>query len=140
MNLLKEKVVVYTALSKKIFYAKNIICQYVIEKDFVPLNPFSAFGYFLEDRVERDLVRICNNNVVRIVDEIWSFGEVSNGVLAEIEYAMQLKKKIRLFTAGSKIQKIHEISAKELIFEDDFISKNEQEKFIDSLYRYIETY
>ena len=38
--------VVYTAHSKKNFYAREIISVFVLDKGSVPLNPFMNFGYF----------------------------------------------------------------------------------------------
>lgn len=55
-----------------------------------------VFGYFLLDAVDRDSVRVGNNNLVKQCDEIWVFGAVSNGVLAEIQIANKQGKPVRL--------------------------------------------
>ena len=81
------------------------ISKYVIEQHKVPLNPFMIFEYFLLDTVNRDLVREGNNNLVIRSDEIWVFGPVSNGVLAEIKIAKEMNKPVRYF----KIEKPHKI-------------------------------
>lgn len=75
---------VYPAYSKHNFYLQNHINQFCLEKRSVPLNPFMLFRYFLGDSVPRETVYRANNNIVRIADAVWSFGEVSDGVLAEI--------------------------------------------------------
>jgi hypothetical protein len=81
------------------------ISKYVFEQHGVPLNPFMISEYFLLDTVDRDLVREGNNNLVKRADEIWVFGPISNGVLAEIKIAKELSKPIRYF----KIEKSKEI-------------------------------
>lgn len=76
------------------------------------------YDYFLLDSVDRDLIREGNNNIVRKCDEIWVFGPISNGVLAEIKIAQKSNKTLRYF----KIEKPHdiiEISAKEVDMEDE---------------------
>jgi len=42
------------------------------------------FDYFMLDMVPRDTVREANNNLLRKADELWVFGQISDGVAAEI--------------------------------------------------------
>lgn len=75
------------------------------------------FDYFMGDMVERDVVRNANNNIVAKCDEVWVFGQIADGVLAEIKLAKSLNKKIRYFAIrNSKI--IEEISQEEVVFEE----------------------
>lgn len=92
-----DKPLVYTAMSKHLFYFRMFISVFVLEHGGVPLNPFMVFDYFLLDAVDRDLVREGNNNLVKRCDEIWVFGAVSNGVLAEIQIANKQGKPVRYF-------------------------------------------
>jgi len=96
---------VYTAMSKHLFYYRMYISQFVIEKGKVPLNPFMIFDYFLLDTVDRDLVRKSNNSLVLRSDEIWVSDAISNGVLSEILIAQKANKCIRYF----QIKKPHNI-------------------------------
>jgi hypothetical protein len=125
LNLNSDKILVYTAMSKYLFYYRMHISKYVLENSGVPLNPFMIFDYFLLDSVDRNLVREGNNNLVKRADEVWIFGNVSNGVLAEIKIAKELGKNIKYF----KIEKPHNIipiSLKEVKMEDDVLEfKNE---------------
>ncbi len=117
-NLNKDKPLVYTALSKHLFYYRMFISKFVLEQGGVPLNPFMVFDYFLLDTVDRDLVREANNNLVKRSDQIWVFGAVSNGVLAEIRIAKSMNKTIRYF----KIEKpntIIECGIDEVEMEDE---------------------
>ncbi len=80
----KEYPLVYPAYSKRNYFRHMHISQYCLEKKLVPLNPFMLFRYFLGDTVPRESVYRANNNIVRICDEVWTFGEISDGVLAEV--------------------------------------------------------
>lgn len=106
LSLNGSKKLVYTAMSKHYFYYRMHISRYVLEQKKVPLNPFMLFDYFLLDSVDRDLVRDANNSVVLRSDEIWVFGPISNGVLAEILLAQKVQKPISYF----KIEKPHTIT------------------------------
>src|SRR5438067_2240001 len=91
-HITKPKPLVYTAMSKHLFYYRMHISKYVMEQGRVPLSPFMVFDYFLLDTVDRDLVREGDNSLVMRSDETWVFGDVSNGVLAEIQLAKQHDK------------------------------------------------
>ena len=89
---------IYPAHSKHYFYFRMHISQFVLQQGCVPLNPFMIFEYFMLDTVNRDVIRAANNTMVERADEVWVFGPVSNGVLAEIRLAKKLKKPIRYFS------------------------------------------
>jgi hypothetical protein len=55
------------------------------------------FDYFLLDSVDRNLIRDANNSIVLRADQIWVFGPISNGVLAEIMLAKKANKVIAYF-------------------------------------------
>ncbi len=137
MDIFEEKKVIYTAQSKYLFYAKMLICKYVLENDAVPLNPFNIWGYFLDDMVDRNLVRKGNNNVVRIVDETWVFGQISDGVLAEIEYTQKLNKPLKFFSAGSKYTDIKPIEIEDLQFEEDVLVGKTADEIKKDIKQYI---
>jgi len=114
----QDKPLVYTAFSKHYFYYRMFISKYVLEQGKVPLNPFMVFDYFLLDTVDRKVIREGNNNLVKRADELWVFGPISDGVLAEIKIAQKMEKLIRYFA----IQKPHQIvplRADEAEFEED---------------------
>lgn len=121
----KNMKLVFTAQSKEYFYCRDVVCQFVFEQKggYLPVNPFRAFGYFLGDRVNRDLVRMANNQLIRTCDELWVFGNISDGVLFEIYRAIYLNKKIRFFTIGNKIEDIMEISIDEIKCEPEVHAK-----------------
>jgi len=118
LNLMSDKNLVYTAMSKHLFYYRMHISKYVIEQHGVPLNPFMIFDYFLLDTVDRKLVREGNNNLVKRADECWVFGPISNGVLAEIKIAASLNKPIKYYSI-EKSQEIISIPVEEVEMEDE---------------------
>lgn len=115
----QEMKLVFTAQSKEVFYCRDVICQYVLEKGMLPINPFRVFDYFLSDRVDREIIRRGNNQLIRKCEELWVFGKIADGVLFEIASAIEQSKKIRFFTVGTKIEEIREISVEQISFEPE---------------------
>lgn len=121
---------VFTAHSKTNFYARNVICQHVFEKGYIPINPYRSFGYFLDDRVDRDIIRNANNQMVFRCEELWVYGPISDGVLFEIAYALKCKKPVKFFSVGTSIEDIAEISVDDLKFEPEVHAKRIKRKDI----------
>jgi hypothetical protein len=115
--------IVFTAQSKRFFYCRDAVCQYVFDRNHAPVNPFRAFEYFLSDRVDRDRVREANNALVLRADQLWVFGqELADGVLAEVQLAAQNGKPIRFFSIDPSPEKIRELDIAELKFEREVLS------------------
>jgi uncharacterized FAD-dependent dehydrogenase len=100
---------IFTAQSKKFFYSRDVVCEYVFNQGMLPINPFRIFDYFLGDRVPRDIIRQANNHLVRVCDELWVFGPIADGVLFEVIYAINMHKPIRFFSIGTKSSEIYPI-------------------------------
>lgn len=129
---------VYTAQSKKFYFAKMLISQFTFEHDAVPLNPFNVFAYFLHDMVDRKKVMKGNARIIEASDEIWAFGPIADGVLAEIKMAMELGKPIKFFTAGSNYDAIKEIDdLDQLHFEDKALRNNSRDDIIFMIKEYV---
>ena len=118
-DLHEDRKLVFTALSCRNFHQGMLICKFVFEQDAVPVNPFNLYGYFMYEMVDRDRVRNANNNVLKRCDELWVFGEISDGVLSEILTVKKQNKPIRYFDISKLPDEINEISIDELQFEDD---------------------
>ncbi|MDB5161787.1 MAG: hypothetical protein JWM52_295 [Candidatus Saccharibacteria bacterium] len=97
LELKNDKPLIYTAMSKHLYYFRMFISKFVYDNNGVPLNPFMISDYFMLDTVDRDVIREGNNSVVKGSHEIWVFGDVSNGVLAEIQMAKEQNKPVRYF-------------------------------------------
>ena len=109
--------VVFTAMSKKYFYMRFFVTKFALEQGVVSINPFASFDYFLLDAVERDTVRRANNTLVARADELWVFGDIADGVRAEIVQAWQQHKAVRFF-AFRNDKHIYEVEIGELVYED----------------------
>ena len=118
LQLQQKKPLIYTAMSKHFFYFRTHISKFVLDHGGVPLNPFMIFDYFLTDTVDRGIVREANNNLVHRADELWVFGPISDGVLAEINIAKEQNKPIQYF-AIEKSKTIRPISKEHVILEPD---------------------
>lgn len=77
------------------------------------------FDYFLLDALDRDLVREANNNLVKRADEIWVFGQISDGVLAEIKIAQDLQEPIKYFKIENSRDIVPIVSKNEIEMEND---------------------
>jgi hypothetical protein len=109
--------VVFTAMSKKYFYMRFFVTKFALEQGVVPINPFTSFDYFLLDAVERDTVRRANNTLVARADELWVFGDIADGVRAEIVQAWQQHKTVRFFAFRSD-KYIYEVEIGDLVYEN----------------------
>ena len=83
----------------------------------MPINPFMSFGYFLSELVDRNTVRNGNNNVLKRCDELWVYGDVSDGVLAEIQMFKAMGKPIRYFHIGKQPDSATEVTEAQLVYE-----------------------
>lgn len=88
----------------------------------MPLNPFMVFNYFMGDSVDRDVVRQANNVLVARADELWQYGAVSDGALAEIVQARKENKPVRYFDVIAN-KDIVEIKIEDVILEPDVADK-----------------
>ena len=128
---------IYTSHSKHNYYAKQIISAFVLKQGLVPLNPFMNWDYFLGDMVKRDLVRKANTHLIKLSDEIWQFGEISNGCYHELLLGIKQRIPIKYFTASDQINTIKPINnLDDLAFEQELSDEIDIEKFRQELKEY----
>jgi len=113
------KKLVFTAMSKRRYYLKGHVAKLVFDQGSIPLNPFLCYDYFLLDTVDRDKVREANFELISRCDELWVFGEVSDGVLKEILFAKNRGIPIRYFKIVDEPLKFIEISEEEVEYEEE---------------------
>ena len=94
LRIKKNYPLVYPAYSKRNFYLQTYISKYCLERHRIPLNPFMIYRYFLSDLIPRQHVYLGNASIIKSVDELWTFGPLSDGVIAEIELAKKRSQKI----------------------------------------------
>ena len=124
IKLENKRKLVYTAVTKHYSYFKDHINKFVIEQGYAPISPWGV-PYFMLDTVERNALRETNNTYIIKADEIWVFGPVSDGVLAEIILAKKMNKPIRYFKIINS-KHVKEITKNEVEFEDNLeIHRNE---------------
>jgi hypothetical protein len=126
MDRFEKRAAVYTAYSKHFFFAKMLISAYVLDKNYVPLNPFNNWEYFMDDMVDRDFVIRGNNNLILLADEVWTFGPIADGVFAEVKLANSLGKPVRYYSVGKKIKDIQPLTNDALVFEDELLKQFER--------------
>lgn len=119
MDLTKEnnRKLIYTASTKHVSYFRDHINKFVIEQGYAPISPWGV-PYFMLDTVDRNALRETNNTYVLKADEVWVFGPISDGVLAEILLAKEKGKNVRYFKI-IKSKEIQEITKEELEFEEE---------------------
>lgn len=116
-KLRKKLKIVFLAYSKKNFYWRQHLQKIALEMGYVPLNPFMTFDYFLLDSLPRNKVRLGNNNLIMIADELWVIGDISDGVIVEIRIAKELNKKIRYFSVDGLPKKLIKVKRGDLKIE-----------------------
>jgi hypothetical protein len=117
--------IVFTAQSKLSFYCREAVAEFTFSKGAIPINPFLVFGFFLGDRVSRELIREANEVLVLRSDELWVFGrDLANGVLREISLAANAGKPIRFFTVEDRPEAIQELHVDALRFEGEVRNKS----------------
>ena len=55
-----------------------------------------------ERTVDRNSLISANNDLIRRSDELWVFGEISDGVKEEIKLAESLNRQVKYFEVGEK--------------------------------------
>ena len=128
-----ERKVVFTAQSKQYFYCRDAVCEFVLRQGCIPVNPFRLFDYFLGDRVDRGLIRNGNNEMIKRCDELWVFGNVSDGVLFEIVMCRQMGKVVRFFNIDNRANQIHELKTEEITFEPEIHARQIKKEDLLSL-------
>lgn len=101
--------VVFAAMSKRNFFLREHIIKFILEKGCTPTCAFMMFSYFLLDTVDRKLLIEANNDLIRRSDELWVFGEISDGVIEEVNLAQKMRIPVRYYCIDQFPQEIKEI-------------------------------
>lgn len=73
-------------------------CRFVVSRKRVPIAPHLLFPQFVSERTERGLAMKMDYLLLLRCDEVWVFGEITEGMAAEIEMAEDEGKRVRYFT------------------------------------------
>lgn len=113
-----ERRVIFAAMSKRSFYLREHIIKYILEKGCTPTCAFMMFSYFLLDTVDRRSLICANNDLIRRSDELWVFGDISDGVVEEVKLADRIKIPVRYFEEFGGKEVFREIKKSEAKVED----------------------
>ena len=74
-------------------------CRRVIDTGYMPVASHLLYPQILNDNDpdERELGLLFGLALLRMCDEVWVFGEVSEGMAKEIKEEKKLNKKLRMF-------------------------------------------
>lgn len=74
-------------------------CRRLIDEGYMPIASHLLYPQILNDNnpEERELGLMFGLALLRLCDEVWVFGSVSEGVAREIEEAKRLKKRLKYF-------------------------------------------
>ncbi|EKD99623.1 MAG: hypothetical protein ACD_22C00221G0006 [uncultured bacterium] len=113
------KKVIFAAMSKRNFFLREHIIRFILKQGFTPTCAFMMYSYFLLDTVERDALISANNALIERSDELWVFGDISDGVQEEIKLAKRLNQPIKYFsTCITPSCEFKEISEAEAVVEN----------------------
>jgi hypothetical protein len=100
----KSRLIVYVASAYRGDAERNVerakkYSRFVIERGGVPFTPHLLYTRFLDDAdpKQRSEGLFCGKVMLGKCDQIWSFGDVSDGMLGELEEARKRGIPIRYF-------------------------------------------
>jgi hypothetical protein len=99
------------------------VSAFVLRNDVLPINPFTLWGYFLDDLVDRKRVRRANDALLDLADEVWVFGQVADGVVHEVMRARAGGKRVRYFQLGDGSTDIAEVCWRGLDVEEEALER-----------------
>lgn len=110
----------------------RLICRYVLEKRHVPVNYFTAFAHFVHEIADLQTMIDSINSLIVRCDELWVFGEVSEGVWFEIKMCGELGMPVKYFCIEELPEEVREIKQEEVKYTKKFKKKiNEENKFVE---------
>lgn len=126
-----RKVVFVSQAAVNMCWAR-LICKFVIEKGHSPVNYFTAFGHFVHELADQQTMIDSINSLIVRCDELWAFGEISEGMWYEIKMCKELGIPVRYFDIELLPKRIKEIREKQVKYLRKF------KKRIDKYKKYTE--
>jgi hypothetical protein len=87
--------VIFTAMSRRVFHRRVDVSRFVLSRGFCPANPYMSFDADFFGLVEKERIISANNSLLGKADELWVFGPVSDGVLAEVLRFLPCRRPVR---------------------------------------------
>gem|GEM_PF-883884 len=108
-----KKVVFISQAAVNMCWAR-LICRFVINKGFAPVNYFTAFGHFVHELADQQTMIDSINSLIVRCDELWAFGEISEGMWYEIKMCKELGIPVKYFDIECLPKNIKQINDKQV--------------------------
>lgn len=119
----KKKKVIFVSQAALNMCWTRLICKFVLNRGNVPVNYFTAFGHFVYEIADPQTMIDSINALIVRCNELWAFGEITEGMWEEINMCKKLGLKVRYFNIAKLPKKIFEIKESEVIYGDKFLQK-----------------
>ena len=138
---LEKKIYKYAKGKKVIFVSQaatnmcwaRLICKYVIEQGYVPVNYFTAFGHFVHEIADLDTMIESINSLIVRCNEMWAFGAISEGMWYEIKMCKELGIPVKYFCIAKLPQKVLRILENDVKYTQELAKKIKRFKKFDSV-------
>lgn len=114
-----KKVIFASQAAVNMCWAK-LICKYVIKKGHVPVNYFTSFMHFVNEIADFSTMIDSINSLIVRCNELWAFGEVSEGMWYEIKMSKELGLPVKYFSIQKLPKGVREISENEVKYTREF--------------------
>lgn len=119
----KGKEVIFVSQAAVNMCWSRLICKFVLKRGFVPVNYFTAFGHFVHELADQETMIDSINSLVLRCDELWVFGEISEGMWYEIKMCKEVGIPVKYFDIDSLPNKTTEIQEDEVRYLRKFREK-----------------
>lgn len=109
--------VVFIAMNSKLFRLKEWITKFAFDQKVTPINCLMIYGYYLYDMVPRVKIIEAYKTIVPKCDEVWVFGDISDGIQDGMVIARKNNIPLRYFDI-SRYPEIHEKSEDKIVYEE----------------------
>jgi len=104
-------------MNSKYFKYREWISKFVFDQGAIPINSLMVYGYYLYGMVNRDLIIEAYRTVVGKCDEVWVFGDISDGVKEAMIISKKRNIKLRYFDM-SRYPQIFEINEDQIVWDE----------------------
>jgi hypothetical protein len=124
----KAKSVVFISQSAANMCWSRFLCKFVLEKGHVPVNYFTVFNQFIYEIADQSTMIDSINSLIIRCDELWTFGEISEGMWFEVKMCKELGMPVKHFNIHKLPREINEITEKQLEYQEKFLKKMKKYK------------
>lgn len=124
----KGKQIVFISQAKENMCWARRFCKYVLDNGYVPVNYFTVFSNFVHEIANLETMIDSINSLIVRCDQLWAFGEISEGMWFEIKMCKDLGIPVRYFSITKLPKKIVEISENKLVYQRKFKTKMKKSK------------